>query len=182
MCVASTLLEGPAPLLRKAGPWVVSPTPHPSEGGRHCPSRAAGLRPLPASLCEQVLVSALLMPQGQHTRFLSRNRHILRHCLASRKSPKRSAIAAWNLRRLGQGGFGESSWLKLRACTRLAVRRGWRSILVSDCMMGTPGSYSFRCPGGNWLLVFNCRCGVLLDPGMANMWRRGGNAQPPLSS
>ena len=25
------------------------------------------------------------------------------------------------------------------------------------------------------MLLFNCRCGVLLDPGMANMWRRGGN-------
>ena len=95
------------------------------------------------SLCEHVLVFALLMPQGQHTRFLSRNRHILRHCLASRKSPKRSAIAAWNLRRLGQGGFGETSWLKLRACTRLAVRRGWRSILISDCMADEPGSLLF---------------------------------------
>ena len=60
-------------------------------------------------------------------------------------------------------------------CTRLAVRRGWRSILISDCMVDTPGSFSFRGPGGNWLLLFNCRCGVLLDPGMANMWRRGGN-------
>ena len=59
------------------------------------------------SLCEQDLVSAPLMPQGQHTRFLSRNRHILRRCLASRKSPKRSAIAAWNLRKLGQGGLGQ---------------------------------------------------------------------------
>ena len=57
----------------------------------------------------------------------------------------------------------------------LAVRRGWRSILISDCMVDTPGSFSFRGPGGNWLLLFNCRCGVLLDPGMANMWRRGGN-------
>ena len=91
------------------------------------------------------------------------------------ESPKRSAIAAWNLRRLGQGGFGETSWLKLRACTRLAVRRGWRSILISDCMADAPGSFSFRGPGGNWLLLFNCRCGVFLDPGMANMWRRGGN-------
>ena len=82
-------------------------------------------------------------------------------------------MAAWNLRRLGQGGFGETSWLKLRACTRFAVRRGWRSVLVLDCMVETPGSFSFRGPGGNWLLIFNCRCGVLLDPGMANMWRRG---------
>ena len=24
------------------------------------------------------------------------------------------------------------------------------------------------------LVVFNSRCGILLDPGMANMWRRGG--------
>ena len=58
---------------------------------------------------------------------------------------------------------------------RLAVRRGWRSILISDCMADAPGSFSFRGPGGNWLLLFNCRCGVLLDPGMASMWRRGGN-------
>ena len=47
VCVANTLLVGSAPLLRKAGPWVLALTPHPSEGGRHCPSWAAGLRPLP---------------------------------------------------------------------------------------------------------------------------------------
>ena len=35
--------------------------------------------------------------------------------------------------------------------------------------------FLFRGPGGNWLLLFNCCCGALLDPGMANMWRRGGN-------
>ena len=45
------------------------------------------------SLCEHVLV-------------FSRNRHILRHCLASRKSPKRSSIAAWNLRRFHGLFFG----------------------------------------------------------------------------
>ena len=28
--------------------------------------------------------------------------------------------------------------------------------------------------GGSWLVTFNGRCGVVLDPGMANMWRRGG--------
>ena len=27
---------------------------------------------------------------------------------------------------------------------------------------------------GSWLVIFNGRCGVVLDPGMANMWRRGG--------
>ena len=40
-------LGGPAPARRKAGPWVLALAPRPSEGGRHCPSRAAGLRPLP---------------------------------------------------------------------------------------------------------------------------------------
>ena len=36
------------------------------------------------------------------------------------------------------------------------------------------GIFSFKGLRGLWLVVFNGRCGVLLDPGMANMWRRGG--------
>ena len=90
-------------------------------------------------------------------------------------TPKRAAIASWNLRRLGQGGFSQTSWLKLRTCVRIAVRRGWRAVLVSDCMTDEPGSFSFRGSGGDWVLVYNRRCGVLLDPGLANMWRRGGS-------
>ena len=53
--------------------------------------------------------------------------------------------------------------------TRLAYRRGWRSVLVTDCFCEESGSFSFRGSGGDWLLVFNRRCGVLLDPGMANI-------------
>ena len=54
---AHTFLGGRAPARRKAGPWVLALTPHPSEGGRPCPSRAEGLRPPPvwfffvASIC-----------------------------------------------------------------------------------------------------------------------------------
>ena len=36
-------------------------------------------------------------------------------------------------------------------------------------MQDALGAFPFRGPGGNWLLVFNYR------PGMANVWRRGGN-------
>ena len=99
---------------------------------------------------------------------LSHGRHIF-----PQKGPK-AAIATWNLRRLGQGNWGESSWLKLRMLTKIARARGWHAILVSDCGADGKGTFSFRGFGGSWLVIFNGRCGVVLDPGMANMWRRGG--------
>ena len=45
---------------------------------------------------------------------------------------------------------------------------------MSDCGAEGKGFFSFKGLGGTWLVVFNGRCGVVLDPGMANMWRRGG--------
>ena len=30
--------------------------------------------------------------------------------------------------------------------------------------------FSFKCVGGFWSLVFNKRCGIVLDPGMARTW------------
>ena len=44
-----------------------------------------------------------------------------------------------------------------------------------DCMTNESGSFSYRGLGGDWVLVYNRRCGVLLDPGLANMWHRGGS-------
>ena len=73
---------------------------------------------------------------------LSHGRHIF-----PQKGPK-AAIATWNLRRLGQGNWGESSWLKLRMLTRIARARGWRAILVSDCGADGKGTFSFRGFGG----------------------------------
>ena len=45
--------------------------------------------------------------------------------------------------------------------------------MLSDCYLEGSGTSTFQGLGGSWLVVFNGRCGVLLDPGMANMWRRG---------
>ena len=46
--------------------------------------------------------------------------------------------------------------------------------LISDCGAEDKGTFEFKSFGDPWLVIFNGRCGVLLDPGMANMWRRGG--------
>ena len=70
--------------------------------------------------------------------------------------------------------WGETSWLKMKMLTRIALQRGWRSVLISDCGAESKGTFEFKGFGGSWLVVFNGRCGVLLDPGMANMLRRGG--------
>ena len=48
---------------------------------------------------------------------------------------------------------------------------------MTDCWADAPGTFEFKGPGGMWLLVFNCRSGVLLDPGMARMWDRGGRVR-----
>ena len=116
------------------------------------------------------------MLQGQLKRFVSRKRRVLqRHCRNSfSRTHHKSSIATWNLRRLGQGNWGETSWLKLRMLTRMCAARGCRAILLSDCFCDGSGSFSFRGLGGSWLVVFNGRCGILLVPAMANMWRRGG--------
>ena len=116
------------------------------------------------------------MPQGQGPRVFSRKRRVLlRHSRTSfSRTHHKTSIATWNLRRLGQGNWGETSWLKLRMLTRMCVKRGWRAILLSDCFCDGSGSFSFKGLGGLWVVVFNGRCGILLDPGMANMWRRGG--------
>ena len=62
----------------------------------------------------------------------------------------------------------------MRMLVRLVVSRGWRAILVSDCGAEGKGVFELKGLGGIWLVVFNGRCGVVLDPGMAKMWRRGG--------
>ena len=62
----------------------------------------------------------------------------------------------------------------MKMLTRIALQRGWRSVLISDCGAEGKGTYEFKGFGGSWLVIFNGRCGILLDPGMARMWRRGG--------
>ena len=114
--------------------------------------------------------------RGKDTRLRARRRRVLfshGRPLFPQKGPK-SAIATWNLRRLGTGNWGETSWLKMKMLTRIALQRGWRSVLISDCGAEGKGTYEFKGFGGSWLVIFNGRCGILLDPGMARMWRRGG--------
>ena len=124
------------------------------------------------------------MPQGHPQRRLSQKRRLLvKHRLLKQNlHSKKYAIASWNLRRLGQGGWGETSWLNMKMVTTLALKRRWRAVLVTDCWADAPGTFEFKGPGGKWLLVFNCRSGVLLDPGMARMWDRGGRVRhdPPM--
>ena len=109
------------------------------------------------------------MPQGHKNRAIARKRRVLLshgRSLFPRKSPQ-NTIATWNLRRLGQGNWGDGFWLKMRMLVRLALSRGWRAILVSDCGAEGKGVFEFKGLGGIWLVVFNGRCGVVLDPGMA---------------
>ena len=81
------------------------------------------------------------MPQGHAKRRLSQKRRLLfKHRLLKQNQPsKKYALAAWNLRRLGQGGWGETSWLKLKMVTTLALKRRWRAVLVTDCWADAPG-------------------------------------------
>ena len=58
---------------------------------------------------------------------------------------------------------------------RMAKTRRWRALLITDCCANEPGTIKLRGPGGHWLLVFGCRSGVLLDPGLARCWERGGS-------
>ena len=62
----------------------------------------------------------------------------------------------------------------MKMLTSIALQRGWRSVLISDCGAEGKGTFEFKGFGGSWLVIFNGRCGILLDPGMARMWRRGG--------
>ena len=82
---------------------------------------------------------------------------------------QRSAIATWNLRRLGQGNWREKA---TNTDPRLCEAR-MESHFALGLLFGRIG-HCFL--GLGWLLVggFYGRCWVLLDPGMANMWRRGG--------
>ena len=61
---AHTFLGGRAPARRKAGPWVLALTPHPSEGGRPCPSRAAGTQTPACSLGEPFLLLVFVWATG----------------------------------------------------------------------------------------------------------------------
>ena len=58
--------------------------------------------------------------------------------------------------------------------TRIATDRRWKAVLVSDCMLEGSGVFTFKGVGGSWSLIFNKRCGILLDPGMARLWVRTG--------
>ena len=97
------------------------------------------------------------MPQGHPQRRLSqRRRLLLKHrLLKQNQSSKKYAIASWNLRRLGQGGWGETSWLKLKMVTTLALKRRWRAVLVTDCWSDEPGLLNSKAPvvSGFWFLT-----------------------------
>ena len=60
------------------------------------------------------------------------------------------------------------------AYSRIVCEAGMESHFALGLFLQGSGSFSFKGLGGSWLVVFNGRCGILLDPGMANMWRRGG--------
>ena len=59
----------------------------------------------------------------------------------------------------------------------MAQSRGWRAVLLTDCYGQEPGTIKLRGPGGHWMLVFGLRSGVLLDPGLARCWERGGSVR-----
>ena len=84
-------------------------------------------------------------------RVISRKRRVLmshgRNSFS--KIQQRSAIATWNLRRLGQGNWGETSWLKLHMLTRVCAKRGWRASLLSDCYLEGSGTFVF----GVWVVL-----------------------------
>ena len=159
-------LEGRAGAYTEPYPGTSEPAPRPS-AAQGSPSRAEGWSP-PVSR-SSAWTSCLFadMPQGHQRALAHRRRAILRHGrpLFSRKGPKAS-IATWNLRRLGQGNWEETTWLKLKKMTSLAIVRGWRAVLISDCYTEGKGTFSFRGTGGTWLVVYNGRCGILLDPGI----------------
>ena len=96
------------------------------------------------------------MPQGHPQRCLSQKRRLLlkHRLLLQNQHSKKHAIASWNLRRLGEGGWGETSWLKLKVVMSLALKRRWRAVLVTDCWADAPETFEFKGFGGRWLLVF----------------------------
>ena len=59
----------------------------------------------------------------------------------------------------------------------MAQSRGWRAVLLTDCYGQEPGTIKLRGPGGHWMLVFGLRSGILLDPGLARCWERGGSVR-----
>ena len=89
----------------------------------------------------------------------------------------RSPKATWNLRGIGRDGRWQNSWLKLRMITKMAQSRGWRAVLITDCYGQEPGTIKLRGPGGHWILCFAVRSGILLDPGLARCWERGGSVR-----
>ena len=55
-------------------------------------------------------------------------------------------------------------------------REGWLgSKLLAQGSRGLYRTITLRGPGGHWLFVFVSRSGVLLDPGLARCWERGGS-------
>ena len=113
------------------------------------------------------------MPIGQK-KCISRRRLLLQEH-PHRIHPKRTAVATWNLRGIGRDGWAQNSWLKVRMVLRMAKTRRWRALLITDCCANEPGTIKIRGLGGHWLLVFGCRSGVFLDPGLARCWERGGS-------
>ena len=82
--------------------------------------------------------------------------------------PKNSSVATWNLRRLGQGNWGESSWLKLRMLTRIATDRRWKKSGIGvGCMLNGSGVFAFKGVGGSWISCFQQALRDFVGPGMA---------------
>ena len=115
------------------------------------------------------------MPLTRRKR-VSRRRLLLKS-LSNKTPPKRYAVATWNLTGIGRDGWGKTSWLKFQMVIKKAISRGWRAILITDCSGTEPGTFKLRGLGGHWLLIFGLRSGVLLDPGLARCWERGGSCR-----
>ena len=90
---------------------------------------------------------------------------------------KRIAVGIWNLRRFDLSSPNDRGWLKSQMVIRTCLARGWRAVLTSDCACHEPESQEFNALGGRWLLIHAVCCAILLDPGLARVWHRGGSVR-----
>ena len=66
-------------------------------------------------------------------------------------------------------------WTKTQCLFRLASRRGWNAVLLSDVGFVGDGVKQATVDGQEWTVVVTGKVGVAMDVGLTQKWREGGS-------
>ena len=84
-------------------------------------------------------------------------------------------IGAWNVRKWGASNVPYDPRGKTRCVFRLATKRGWHALILSDVSLQDMTSTSFMVDDTLWIVLVSGKVAIAMDETVARIWQRGGH-------